>query len=325
MTRRPNEEAPIPVVPDSYVPVGGIRQPVQSGQTWGSIAASLLMDPWDLIEFNFPGIKQVRVANVQKATRQINWYLREYVGCVTSTDNENWAFTSGLTKGRGGWRGGFIYIPPAIPSKISPIPVHRCSPTGGSMRRPTFYRQLNQRELSLVQRVFGTTLPHWTAIGIGDGLGFDGRPWTDTGPTNYPQIPHMNFQINMGDAASEDLTSTAHLNCSVIRGDGTLAGTLIHEMTHVWQYHNDRSRYGVWVSSVNGSYTFTPGQAWNEYDVEQQASLVERWYENGAKPTDPLYGYIRLVIRSGRLDYPRDLTLTQLNRDVADLRVRGLD
>lgn len=88
MTRRPNEEAPIPVVPDSYVPVGGILQAVRSGQTWGTLAAGLLMDPWDLIEFNFPGLKRIKAANLQKATRQVNWYLREHVGCVTSTDDE---------------------------------------------------------------------------------------------------------------------------------------------------------------------------------------------------------------------------------------------
>lgn len=321
MTRKPNEETPNPIVPDNYMPPGGIRHPVQSGQTWVSIAASHSIDPWDLIDFNFPGLKRMMLADVQRATRQTNWYLREYVGCNTTTDGENWAFTSGLTNGKGSWKGGLIYIPPRTP----PLPVHRCSPTGGSMRRPTFYRPLNQKEQALVQRVFGPTLPHWTTIGIGDGLGYSGRPWTDTGPTTYPQMPHMNFQINIGDAASADLTSASPVNCFVTGIPGTVAETLVHEMTHVWQYHNARSRYGVWGSSLTGSYSFTPGKAWNDYDVEQQASIVEQWYSNGEKKTDPLYPYIRLVVRAGRLDFSRDLTLSELYRDLADLRARGLD
>jgi hypothetical protein len=135
----------------------------------------------------------------------------------------------------------------------------------------------------------------------------------------------MNFQINMGDAASADLTSSSPVNCFVTDIPGTVAETLVHEMAHVWQYHNARSRYGVWGSSLTGSYTFTPGKPWNDYDVEQQASIVEQWFHNGQKKTDPLYPYIRLVVRSGRLDFPRDLTLSELNRDLADLRARGLD
>lgn len=324
MNRRPNEEPPTPLVLDTYVPQGGIHHPVQSGETWASIAGRHSIDPWDLIDFNFPGIKQIKLMNPQKAARQANWYLREYVGCNKTTDGENWAFASGLTTGKGGWKGGFIYIPVKTPP-LPALPVHRCSPTGGSMRRPTFYRPLNQKEQDLVRKVFGETLPHWTTIGIGDGLGAGGRPWTDTGPTTYQQMPNMNFQINIGDAASSDLTSSKHVNCFVTDIPGTVAELLVHEMTHVWQYHNARGRYGVWASSVAGSYSFTPGDPWDDYDVEQQASIVEKWYSNGEKKADPLYPYIRLVIRSGRLDFPRSLTLNKLSQDVADLRARGLD
>lgn len=324
MSRRPNEETPSPIVLVTYVPPGGTRHPVQSGETWASIAAGHSIDPWDLIDFNFPGLKRMKLADVKRATRQANWYLREYVGCNTTTDGENWAFTSGLTNGKGVWTGGFIYIPPNAPP-VPPVPVHRCSPTGGSMRRPTFYRPLSQNEQNLVRVVFGLTLPHWTTIGIGDGLGASGRPWTDTGPTTYPEMPYMQFQINIGDAAKSDLASADHTNCFVTGSPGTVAELLVHEMTHVWQYHNSHGKYGVWASSVFGSYSFTPGDPWNDYDVEQQASIVEKWYSNGRNKTDPLYPYIRLVIRSGRLDFPRGLKLSELTRDLADMRARGQD
>lgn len=331
MVGKPNEEMPNPLVPASYVPPNGVRHPVKAPETWVMIARLHSIDPWDLIDFNFPGLKRLKATDLQKATRQVNWYLREYVGCNSTTDGENYAFTSGLTGGKGIWQGGVIYIPP---QPTPPTPVHRCSPTGGSMRRPTFYRPLNTAERQLMREVFGNTLPDFEEIGIGDGLGASGRPWTDTGPTNYPDMPHMHFQINIGDAASNDLTSNiTRVDCFVTGIPDTLAELLVHEMTHVWQYHNSRSRYGVWASSVFGTYDFTPGDPWDDYDVEQQASIVEKWYSNNAKhwsnksllKADPLYPYIRLVIRSGRIWYPRTLTLNELNRDVADLRARGLD
>ena len=209
MSRNPNEEIPSPLVPDSYVPPDGTRHPVQTGQTWIRIAASHSIDPWDLIDFNFPGLKRLRLADPQRATRQVNWYLREYVGCNTSKDHENWDFTSGLRGGRGSWRGGFIFTPP----KVIPFTlVHTCSPTGGGkglrgLRRPNSYRPLTQTEQALVRSVFGPTLPHWDTIGIGDGLGYDSRPWTDMGPSPDAGMPQLYYQINIGDAAHMDLTT----------------------------------------------------------------------------------------------------------------------
>jgi len=69
-----------PVV-ESYVPPAGIRHAVTAGETWISLAKRIGIDPWDLIEFNFPGIKLVKQRDFQQATRQVNWYLAEYVGC----------------------------------------------------------------------------------------------------------------------------------------------------------------------------------------------------------------------------------------------------
>jgi len=68
-------------VAESYVPPAGIRHPVATGETWISLARGLGIDPWDLIEFNFPGVKLVQQRDFQLATRYVNWYLAEYVGC----------------------------------------------------------------------------------------------------------------------------------------------------------------------------------------------------------------------------------------------------
>jgi hypothetical protein len=189
---------------------------------------------------------------------------------------------------------------------------------------------LKSGEKDLARSVFEASLPPLDDIGVGDGLGFGDRPWTDSGPTNYPQMPKMRFQINVGNFASYDLTSTNDIyDYSEM---STAADLFIHEMTHVWQYHNG---FGVWVSSffasvkdrigVGSGYDFTPGESWDSYNVEQQASIVEKWHHNGKLKNDPLYPYIRLVIRSKGNRYARGLELKSLAGDVDYLRGRGLD
>ncbi|MEY9399111.1 hypothetical protein ABIF66_009910 [Bradyrhizobium japonicum] len=125
----PNQERPLKPVVESYVPPAGIRHAVTAGETWISLAKRIGIDPWDLIEFNFPGVKLVKQRDFQQATSQVNWYLAEYVGCrAMSPDRQNFAFSSGTTGGRGGWRGGFIYLPPVrrLPRRLRPL--HRLRP-----------------------------------------------------------------------------------------------------------------------------------------------------------------------------------------------------
>ncbi|MEY9553926.1 hypothetical protein ABIF67_007991 [Bradyrhizobium japonicum] len=123
----PNQERPLKPVVESYVPPAGIRHAVTAGETWISLAKRIGIDPWDLIEFNFPGVKLVKQRDFQQATSQVNWYLAEYVGCrAMSPDRQNFAFSSGTTGGRGGWRGGFIYLPPGTP----PLPADCAHSTG---------------------------------------------------------------------------------------------------------------------------------------------------------------------------------------------------
>jgi LysM domain len=95
MRGMPNQEKPVPLVSASYTPLSGVRYPVKKGDTWITIARSVGIDPWDLIDFNFPGTKRVHATNPERASRQVNWYLREYLGCQTTLDGENWVRTSG--------------------------------------------------------------------------------------------------------------------------------------------------------------------------------------------------------------------------------------
>jgi hypothetical protein len=101
----PIEKSPPSPVPDNVVPTGGVPYKVKSGDTLVSIAKAYSIDEWELNDFNW------KTGNPYNPA-EVNWYLKEYVGCAVPThDKANWKFTSGLTGGRGVWKGGVIYLP----------------------------------------------------------------------------------------------------------------------------------------------------------------------------------------------------------------------
>ncbi|MDX2132072.1 MAG: LysM peptidoglycan-binding domain-containing protein [Planctomycetota bacterium] len=94
----PIERRPSNPLPRTFVPPGGIRYRVQDGDGFVSVARRHnIADVWTLIEFNFR----------TRSPAEVNWYLRENVGCVRATpDGKNWMFSSDDNP-------GIIYIPPA--------------------------------------------------------------------------------------------------------------------------------------------------------------------------------------------------------------------
>ena len=91
-----------PIASMSFPPADSTPYPVKTGDDWGSVAKANSMDTWDLIEFNFPAV--VPTANFNDKCKQVNWLLREHVGCTKSTDGKNYAFDSSDTP-------GIIYLP----------------------------------------------------------------------------------------------------------------------------------------------------------------------------------------------------------------------
>jgi len=325
-------ERPVHPVPETYVPPAGIRHPVTAGESWVALAQRHGIDSWDLIDFNFPGTRQTKQTDFQLATRHVNWYLREYVGC-TVDDGQNLSFSSGLTRGRGVWKGGVIYLPPRgaptpTPARPTPSPPPERKPPRCEMRRPDYYRLLNPREWQLVTKVFGKTLPPWKQIGIGNGLGAGGAPWTYEGyfdeSVHFPQTPDVRYAINIGDLVSEDLTSRGPTMGWLCGDFGTVCGLLVHEMTHVWQYFHGVAvaRKSAHAQTIGAGYSYTPGDPWDSYNVEQQAHIVEDWHDRGWSKTDILYPYIRLVIRSGGYRLHRSKTLAEL-RDLLITLIKG--
>jgi len=94
---------------------------------------------------------------------------------------------------------------------------------------------------------------------------------------------------------------------------GGIASTFVHELTHVWQGYHSALGWEYMVNSMiaqghailtqgdrNRAYDYKPGEAWDDYNVEQQALLVQDWFRNGMREDDERYTYIVNHIRAGK-------------------------
>lgn len=147
---------------------------------------------------------------------------------------------------------------------------------------------INERNTAFHQ-VFGKTLPY-DKIMLSGGLGAGNRPFTipDIGmPGRY--IIHIGTDKHWSSRKPSDYYKT-----------------LIHELTHVWQGYNSWFAWGYTLDSA-WSQVHKQGNAylyskqwldWDDYNVEQQAQIVEDWYAAGCSTTDPRWKYIRDNIRN---------------------------
>jgi hypothetical protein len=83
-----------------WPPKNAREYPVLDTDDWWIIAAREHLDVWELIKFNF----------ATHVPEEVNWYLRELVGCRHSKDGRNYAFL-GADKSK-----GKIYLPLAPPA-----------------------------------------------------------------------------------------------------------------------------------------------------------------------------------------------------------------
>jgi hypothetical protein len=162
-------------------------------------------------------------------------------------------------------------------------------------------RFLREAEQAVVAKVFHDSLPPWQKILITDALG--PAPWFDTPYTERAQ-GGLIFTINVGPLIYHDLIRGISIDAF-----GVDTNILIHEMTHVWQFYhgyhealnslcaNNSKRLGF-----GDAYHYTVGQAWKSYSLEQQAQLVEDWYNadiGNMELTDDRFVYIDKIIRAG--------------------------
>jgi len=97
---------------------------------------------------------------------------------------------------------------------------------------------------------------------------------------------------------------------------------MIHELTHVWQYHNNAASISyvgdaIWAR-VREDYEEGEvlDESWDSFGLEEQASIVEHWYQRNYRQAlgaqtdfglgapgalaDQAFRFIRNNIRTGR-------------------------
>jgi hypothetical protein len=142
-------------------------------------------------------------------------------------------------------------------------------------------RALTRGEIALIRSVFRTArLPSLLEVSIADGVNFYGGAWTDS-----------DYQINVG----------PHL----YSGDLSLQdpATLVHEMTHVWQYYNNTLTKGhAFIAHARQPeevlYSYDLDGSWEDMGFEGQAQMVEDWYKMGMTTEGYRYFFVKHLVWS---------------------------
>lgn len=188
---------------------------------------------------------------------------------------------------------------------------------------PRQVRWLTSDEWDIVAGVFGDTLPYRQRVFLTDAAGADRRAFAI--PTSAISGGMLTAPSVMMGPAAVALMALIQWGASIVNagyiigvgparfGDMTRhPGLLVHEMTHVWQGKNRtlalsyalEAAFHQCRQELGGpdAYAFSPGRPWASYNPEQQASIVEAWFENGSSEdkNDPLFPYIRDHVRMGR-------------------------
>ena len=170
-------------------------------------------------------------------------------------------------------------------------------------RKELVKRPITEEEEALARQVFQDQLPY-RRISIANFFlpGNEGVPVTVAAGTAFIPIKSLTeYTIYFGPEVFRDGAHTPRTR-----------NTFIHELTHVWQGYHGTFSWSYMVNSMlsqgraivahgdrNRAYDFKPGGRWDSYNVEQQANIVESWFENGMRTESDLYSYITVNIRGG--------------------------
>lgn len=168
-------------------------------------------------------------------------------------------------------------------------------------------RPLRESEVSFARQVFEDHVPYERVYLAGRFFPFNER--TETAVTAaslstfIPSRSLRSYTIFVGPKVYDE------------GADGPrFRDTFVHELTHVWQGYHGLLGWAFMAQSMlwqgyavlaQGSrqraYDYEPGKPWDDYNVEQQACLVQDWFLDGMKTVgDPRYVYIANHIRSPR-------------------------
>jgi hypothetical protein len=142
------------------------------------------------------------------------------------------------------------------------------------------------------------TYPGSTIAALGTVINPVLLAWLAANPSLFDGKTLVNMGSGFGDAIK--FTTGRYM---------TPGQVLIHELTHAWQIRHDNT-LGFVCNAVlvqtrdtlgQQVYNASPGLQWNQYGLEQQATLVDTWFANGASElaNDQYFRYIEKNIRTG--------------------------
>jgi hypothetical protein len=165
-------------------------------------------------------------------------------------------------------------------------------------------RGLRREERDIARQVFQSSIPY-CRVEIHPGIGIGGAPFTLPFPLPIVSPIALGYIIHAG---AEAFFAGMHTT------DASRA-TLIHELTHVWQgvhglwstqfVHSSVIAQGRAIAGGNREdvYIYTAGLTWDEYNVEQQARIVQDWFTGGMDTSSPLFPYIRDELRDTSFNF----------------------
>ncbi|MCA9873360.1 MAG: hypothetical protein KC441_06885 [Anaerolineales bacterium] len=144
------------------------------------------------------------------------------------------------------------------------------------------YRSLSPEESQFAWPVFRDTLPTPERIILTNLAGEGNRAFTVPNPSGE-------FIINLGHNFDNPLQNKA---------------LLVHELTHVWQIHYATFTPGLICEAISNQVQFILGDKgiyepgteehqWSTFNLEQQATIVERWYVDKMRDDHPFFRYIK--------------------------------
>ena len=159
-------------------------------------------------------------------------------------------------------------------------------------------RRMSSEEHWLAKMVYGNSLPFHKIV-LTDVVGMGGRWFV---------VPNVvgEILVNIGESFKDPL----HYTNATYPEFGQV---LMHELGHAWQIHHAGPIDFV-IEAVPPQVTgaeYDPGNGsklWNEYSVEQQATIVDRWYAGYSVGTskygpcsrgNPYYNHVKDAINGG--------------------------
>lgn len=121
------------------------------------------------------------------------------------------------------------------------------------------------------------------------------------------------------DGRAYTLGNTIHIPEHMPKGATFDASTLVHEMTHVWQYQTRGTGYlsdSIFHQLTQGNAAYdlelVPGKSFYDYTAEQEAMIVQKYYDD----SPPGWRQNRdVVVMIGQIQQARPLSDTQAQQE----------